>query len=111
METASESPQRAVRTGSNSATLGLLPTGQREPSGEDLGDLLQVAGNPAPSRIGHRAVPDRSDHLLQALLGDLVVEHVVQGGDRGLVARGEAFLLLQSEQAVLGDALTMLTQD
>src|SRR5439155_12288943 len=103
MVTASGSPHRAVRIGSNSA-IGLAQARQRPRN------RLQLAGNASPGSRGNLPRPDRPDHLLELLFGDLVVEVVVDRGHRRLVAGREAFLLLQREQAVFTDVLRSLAE-
>src|SRR5947208_15794755 len=103
MVTASGSPHRAVRIGSNSA-IGLAQARQRPRN------RLQLAGNASPGSRGNLPRPNRPDHLLELFFGDLVVEQVVDGSYRGLVAGREAFLLLQGEQAVFADVLGRLAQ-
>src|SRR5919198_1608069 len=105
IRTASGSPHRAVRTGSNSAIVRLT-----EP-GEDPRDGLELTRNAPPGGLGHLSLPDRRDHLLEPFVGDLVVVDVVHGEHRRLVAGGEALLLLQREQAVLGDMLGFVSEE
>src|SRR2546425_12795559 len=110
MPMASTSRHRAVMTGSNSAmavsrgartgALDLAEPGQR------ARDLAQLARRARATR-GFRHAPgaDRFDHPLDDDFVDGIEVHVVEGHHRGLVARREALLLLQGEQAVSGDAL------
>src|SRR6266498_515697 len=104
IEVASGLSHRAVRTGSNSAIARLSQPGQ------DPRDLLELARDSAPGRLGDVSVPDGPDHALQLLGGDLVVVDVVHGEHRRLVACCQTLLLFQGEQAILGHALRLIAQ-
>src|SRR6266516_5407115 len=116
MLTASGSPQRAVRTGSKagvSAIETLLATpllAQSLKAGQQLRGLLQVARDAAARCLRDLTGADGGDHLVQPFLGHSVVVDVVHGQDRSLVARGQALLFFDGEQAVRGGLLRAFAQ-
>src|SRR5207302_2365785 len=74
-------------------------------------NLLEVPWNSPARRWGYAPLPDRGDHLLEALLGDPIEEQVVHRHHGSLVARRQALLFFQREQAVFGDTLGPRSQE
>src|SRR5438045_2070943 len=98
IHTGASSPHRAVRTGSNTATVA-------SEAGQAARRLLEVTRHVAAGGLRHVAGADRIDQLDDTALVDAVVVREVDLDDRRCVARAQALLLVQREQPVLGDGL------
>src|SRR6266542_1024552 len=109
MPMASGVDQRAVRTGSNSATAvvsggpGPCLAAPGPQAGQDPADLLQVAWHAPPAGLRDLAAPDAVEHPVEPVGGHPVVEDVIDRHHRSLVAGGQAFLLLHGDQPALLD--------
>src|SRR5918996_3525794 len=95
MDSAPRFSHRAVRTGSNSATVVTQ-------SSQDPRCGLMVDGLGAVGGIGNLPGPQRLDDLQEPVLGYLVVVAVVDLHDRSGVAGAETLHLLQGEQPIGG---------